>query len=113
MQTMLLPNRLLITASYSKDYAKHFGTMVGLVYEGTNFGYDPYAATRFSYTFAGNVVNDYKGSYSLLYVPASREALDAWNFSDYIYTDAKSRSRLIQQNSRRMISGTISIRILT
>ena len=29
------PNRLLITASYSKDYAKHFGTMVGLVYEGT------------------------------------------------------------------------------
>ena len=87
------PNRLLITASYSKDYAKHFGTMVGLVYEGTNFGYDPYAATKFSYTFAGNVVNDYKGSYSLLYVPASREALDAWNFSDYIYTDAKKQKQ--------------------
>lgn len=63
MQTMLLPNSLLITASYSKDYAKHFGTMVGLVY-GELILAMMYAATRFSYTFAGNVVNDYKGSYS-------------------------------------------------
>ena len=38
-------------------------------------------------------MNDYKGSNSLLYVPASREALDAWNFSDYIYTDAKKQKQ--------------------
>lgn len=29
----------------------------------------------------------------MLYVPASREALDAWNFSDYIYTDAKKQKQ--------------------
>ena len=43
------------------------------------------------------------GSYEV-YVPASREGLMPGNSLDNIYTDAKS-SRLIQQNSRRMISG--------
>ena len=80
--TYVAPNRLLISASYKKDYAKHFGSEVGLIYEGMNIGYaDGYSCTRYSYTLGSNVVNDY-GSNALMYVPESREALDSWNFMD-------------------------------
>lgn len=80
--TYVAPNRLLISASYKKDYAKHFGSEVGLIYEGMNIGYaDGYSCTRYSYNLGTNVVNDY-GSNALMYVPESREALNAWNFMD-------------------------------
>lgn len=80
--TYVAPNRLLITASYKKDYGKNFGSEVGLVYEGMNMGYaGGYSSTRYSYTMTSNVVNDY-GSNNLIYIPASREALDAWKFAD-------------------------------
>ena len=80
--TYVAPNRLLISAFYKKDYAKHFGTEVGLIYEGMNAGYNGiYSSTRFTYTLSSNVTNDY-GANSLLFIPASREALDEWNFTD-------------------------------
>ena len=81
--TYVAPNRLLITASYKKDYARNFGSEVGLVYEGMNLGYaDSYSVTRYSYTMTSNVVNDY-GSNSLIFIPESREALNQWNFQAY------------------------------
>lgn len=80
--TYVAPNRLLISASYKKDYSKNFGSEVGLIYEGMNMGYaDGYSCTRYTYQLTGNVVNDY-GSNGLVYIPASREALDKWNFKD-------------------------------
>ena len=80
--TYVAPNRLLISAFYKKDYAKNFGTEVGLIYEGMNMGYaGGYSCTRYSYTMTSNVVNDY-GSNNLIYIPASREALEEWNFTD-------------------------------
>ena len=80
--TYVAPNRLLIAASYKKDYAKNFGSEVGLVYEGMNMGYaGGYSCTRYSYTMTSNIVNDY-GSNNLIYIPGSREALEAWNFKD-------------------------------
>ena len=80
--TYVAPNRLLISASYKKDYGKNFGSEVGLIYEGMNMGYaDGYSCTRYTYQLTGNVVNDY-GSNGLVYIPASREALDEWNFKD-------------------------------
>lgn len=91
--TYVSPNRLLITASYYKEYGKHFGTRVGLVYEGMNMGYaGGYGSTRYSYTMTKNVVNDY-GSNALIYVPASREELDEWKFADYTYTDADGKKQ--------------------
>ena len=36
--TYVAPNRLLIAANYRKEYAKHFATTVGLVYDGMNSG---------------------------------------------------------------------------
>ena len=80
--TYVAPNRLLISASYKKDYGKNFGSEVGLIYEGMNMGYaDGYSCTRYTYQLTNNVVNDY-GSNGLVYIPASREALDEWNFTD-------------------------------
>ncbi len=80
--TYVAPNRLLISASYKKDYGKNFGSEVGLIYEGMNMGYaDGYSCTRYTYQLTGNVVNDY-GSNGLVYIPASREVLDKWNFKD-------------------------------
>ena len=81
--TYVAPNRLLISASYKKDYAKHFGSEVGLIYEGMNIGYaGGYSCTRYSYIMTGNVVGDY-GSNNLIFIPESREALDKWTFADY------------------------------
>ena len=80
--TYVAPNRLLISASYKKDYAKHFGSEVGLIYEGMNIGYaGGYSCTRYSYTMTGNVVGDY-GSNNLIFIPESKEALDKWTFAD-------------------------------
>ena len=81
--TYVAPNRLLISASYKKDYAKYFGSEVGLIYEGMNIGYaGGYSCTRYSYTMTSNVVGDY-GSNNLIFIPESREALDKWTFADY------------------------------
>lgn len=80
--TFVAPNRLLISASYKKDYGKNFGSEVGLIYEGMNMGYaDGYSCTRYTYQLTSNVVGDY-GSNGLVYIPASREALNEWNFKD-------------------------------
>ena len=80
--TYVAPNRLLISASYKKDYGKNFGSEVGLIYEGMNAGYaDGYSCTRYTYQLTSNVVGDY-GSNGLVYIPASREALNEWNFKD-------------------------------
>lgn len=80
--TYVTPNRIIATATYRKEYAKNFASSVSLIYEGMNMGYaGGYGSTRYSYTFTSNLVNDY-GSNSLIYVPASREELNQWNFID-------------------------------
>ena len=80
--TYVAPHRLLLSASYRKEYAKNFASSISLIYEGMNMGYaGGYSSTRYSYTFTKNVVNDY-GANNLIYVPSSREELDKWNFAD-------------------------------
>ena len=80
--TYVSPNRLLVSAMFYKEYGRHFATRVGLVYEGMNMGYaGGYASTRYSYTFTDNIVGDY-GANNLLYIPATREELDTWEFAE-------------------------------
>ncbi len=86
--TYVSPNRLLISATYRKEYAKHFATTVGLVYDGMNSGFaSGYLFSRYSYTLNTNVIGD-GGPNNLLYVPESRTALDQWNFTDITTQDA-------------------------
>ena len=80
--TYIAPDRVMASIGFHRDYAKHFGTTVSLFYDGGQLGYaGGYSYSRYSYTYSGNVVNDY-GANSLIFVPESREALDGWNFVD-------------------------------
>lgn len=80
--TYVAPDRILATIGYRKEYGKHFATSVSLLYEGMQMGYaGTWGYSRYSYTFSGNVVGD-KGANNLLYIPATREELDSWKFSD-------------------------------
>ena len=82
--TYVSPNRLLISANYRKEYAKHFASTIGLVYEGMNNGFiggSNYRYSRYSYTLNTNVIGD-GGANNLMFIPESRAALDKWNFAD-------------------------------
>lgn len=74
------PHRIIAFVGYRKEYAKHFASAISLIYEGMNTGYDGwgYGGARHTYTFSSNVLGDKANS--LLYIPASRNELDSWNF---------------------------------
>ncbi len=74
------PHRIIASVGYRKEYAKHFASAISLIYEGMNTGYDGwgYGGARHTYTFSSNVLGDKVNS--LLYIPASRNELDSWNF---------------------------------
>lgn len=78
--TYVSPNRVVASAGYRIEYAKKFASSLSLIYEGMNMGYaGGYGYSRYSYTFAGNIVGD-GGANNLLYIPASREELNDWAF---------------------------------
>ncbi len=80
--TYIAPDRIVASIGYRKEYAKNFATTVSLFYDGGQLGYaGSYSYSRYSYTYTSNLVNDY-GANSLIFVPASRKALDEWNFVD-------------------------------
>ncbi|HEY0176149.1 MAG TPA: TonB-dependent receptor, partial [Pedobacter sp.] len=59
----VMPDRIVSTLTYSKQYAKHLKFSVGLIYQGANDG-------RFSYTYSRDFTRDGTNR-SLIYVPAS------------------------------------------
>lgn len=76
--TYVAPDRLIASIAY-----KIKGTSLSLFYEGSQLGYfqgTGYSYTRFSYTFSSAVVGD-GGASNLIYVPASKEEVDAMNFA--------------------------------
>lgn len=68
----VMPHRLIASLSYSRDYARNFGTGISIFYEGGPRG-------RYSYTYDSNIVGD-GGANNLIYVPNS---IDEIKFSDY------------------------------
>lgn len=63
------PHRVIAFASYRKEYAKHFATSIGLVFEAapSNTG---------SYTYAGDVNNDGTfGNNDLIYIPRNQSEI--------------------------------------
>ena len=71
----VMPHRVMLNLSWSKDYGKHFGTSVSLFYNGGPQG-------RSQYTYTTNIVGD-GATYNLIYVPRTKEELQ---FADYKYT---------------------------
>ncbi|MEP6615257.1 MAG: carboxypeptidase regulatory-like domain-containing protein [Ginsengibacter sp.] len=72
------PNRLIAQASYRKEYAKHYATSIGLVFE---IAPSPTSAilpitTAGSYTYSGDVNNDGTGGNNdLIYIPRSQSEI--------------------------------------
>ena len=99
--TFIAPHRLLLSATFQRDYGKHFGTLVSLIYEGSNQGYcGGYGATRYSYSLTTNVVGDY-GSSNLIRIPASRAELNNWAFTDYNYTGTDNTTHTYTAQQQR------------
>ncbi len=81
--TYVAPNRLLLSASYRLKEGKYATNTFSLIYDGYQYGYlGDYSFNRYSYVFNSNVVGDPTAPASLLYIPASREELDTWDFAD-------------------------------
>lgn len=76
----VMPHRIIASISYSKDYARNFGTGVSLFYEGGPRG-------RYSYTYDSNIVGD-GGANNLIYVPRSADEIQ---FADYTYEINKEK----------------------
>lgn len=60
-----LPNRIIVSTSYRKSYAKNFATSVGLTYEAANNGVA-------SYTYSGDLNNDGVRGNDLIYIPRTQ-----------------------------------------
>jgi hypothetical protein len=73
----IIPDRIIASASYRKEYAKHFASTFSVFYNGASQG-------RFSYIYSNNFTNDGGGS-ALMYIPKDNSEI---TFADYTYKDA-------------------------
>lgn len=81
--TYVAPNRLLLSATYQFKESKHATNTLSLIYDGYQYGYlGDYSFSRYSYIFDKNVNGDPTAPGNLIYVPASREELNSWDFAD-------------------------------
>ena len=83
--TYVAPNRLLVSATYKLKESKNVTNTFSLLYDGYQYGYlNGYSYNRYSYIFSRNITNDPSASRlgNLIYVPASRQELNNWDFKD-------------------------------
>ncbi|MBR1546031.1 MAG: TonB-dependent receptor [Prevotella sp.] len=81
--TYVAPNRLLLSASYKLKESKNATSTFSLIYDGYQYGYlGNFSYSRYSYIFSSNVNSDPSAPGNLLYIPASREELNSWDFAD-------------------------------
>ena len=101
--TYVQPNRVLATASYILKEGNFGQTTFSLQYEGGEAGYlGSYSYTRYSYIYSKNINNDASAPGNLIYVPASREELDSWNFKDNgTYTDRNGEKHVYTADNQR------------
>ncbi|MBO4905741.1 MAG: TonB-dependent receptor [Bacteroidaceae bacterium] len=97
--TYVAPSRLLIAASYRLKESKNTSSTFSLIYEGSQVGFlGNFIYSRYSYIFSSNVNNDALAPGNLIYVPASREELDTWNFVDNGTVDGKTYTADMQRD---------------
>ncbi len=84
--TYVAPNRLLFSATYSLKESDYATSHFSLIYDGYQYGYlNDYAFSRYSYIFSANVNSDALAPANLIYIPASRQELDSWDFAESTY----------------------------
>lgn len=97
--TYVAPNRFLASASYTLKESKNATSRFSLVYDAYQYGYlGTYAYSRYSYIFADNVNNDPSAPGNLIYVPASRQELDSWDFVDNGTVDGQTYTADMQRD---------------
>ena len=88
--TYVAPNRLLLSASYKLQESKHTSSTFSLVYDAYEHGFlGEYGFSRYSYTFATGINGDPLAPGNLIYIPASRQELDTWEFAETTYGQDK------------------------
>ena len=81
--TYVAPSRLLVSASYKLKESKNSSSTFSLIYDGYQYGYlGSYSYSRYSYIFSSNINNDPSAPGNLIYVPASRQELNNWDFKE-------------------------------
>ena len=88
--TYVAPNRLLVSASYKLKESANATSTFSLIYDGYEYAFlGDYSYSRYSYIFASNVNSDPSAPGNLIYVPASRQELNSWDFAESTYGDGK------------------------
>ena len=81
--TYVAPNRLLVSASYKLKESAHSSSTFSLLWDAYQYGYlGTYSYSRYSYIFASNINSDPSAPGNLIYVPASRQELNNWEFKE-------------------------------
>ena len=89
--TYVAPSRLLLSANYKLKESKNTTSTFSLVYDGYQYGYlGDYSYSRYSYIFSSSVTGDPLAPGNLIYVPASREELNSWDFAESTYGSDKA-----------------------
>ncbi len=96
-----LGHRVVANLSYSKDYAKHFGTTIAIIYNGQS-------GRRFSMTYKGDLNGDGSNANDLVYIPTDKEialmpfkkADQAEKFTKFIHSN-EQLERLQGQTPKR------------
>ena len=97
--TYVAPNRLLLSASYKLQESKYTSSTFSLVYDGYQYGFmGDYSYSRYSYIFASNVNSDALAPGNLIYVPASRQELNGWDFAESTYDGGKTYTADMQRD---------------
>ncbi len=97
--TYVAPNRLLLSASYQLKESKNVTNTFSLIYDGYQYGYlGNYAFSRYSYIFSNNINSDPSAPGNLLYIPASREELNGWDFAENGTVDGKPYTADMQRD---------------
>ena len=81
--TYVAPNRLLVSASYKLKESANSSSTFSLLWDAYQYGYlGSYSYSRYSYIFASNINSDPSAPGNLIYVPASRQELNNWEFKE-------------------------------
>ena len=81
--TYVAPNRFLLSATYKLKESKNVTNTFSLLYDAYQYGYlGTYSYSRYSYIFNSNINNDPSAPGNLIYVPASRQELNSWDFKE-------------------------------
>jgi hypothetical protein len=84
-----LKQRIIASASYTRDWSETMSTNVGLFFEmgeGNQYVYS--GGNRYSFTYGGDVNGDGVGGNDLIYIPSSASEINLTNSSDWAALDA-------------------------